>query len=198
MSDYLWPHGLHSPWNSPGQNTGVGSLFFSRGSSQPSSPTLQADSSPTELWGKPNECHIYSFFSKAFIIINIWVLQCDKFLPSLFILINSCETLTKSHLEEIKDKFSQLAFMYSSGQALLTTKTTKDWVAEIKKKCVLVLEATMLDPGSDQFGSWWKLSSWFKEVCLLNMPPHSLSISRGWERVHSCWWAERALQCLFP
>ena len=26
MSDSLWPHGLHSPRNSPGQNTGVGSL----------------------------------------------------------------------------------------------------------------------------------------------------------------------------
>ena len=26
---------LYSPWNSPGQNTGVGSLSFSRGSSQP-------------------------------------------------------------------------------------------------------------------------------------------------------------------
>ena len=26
---------LHSPWNSPGQNTGMGSLFFSRGFSQP-------------------------------------------------------------------------------------------------------------------------------------------------------------------
>ena len=25
-SDSLWLHGLHSPWNSPGQNTGVGSL----------------------------------------------------------------------------------------------------------------------------------------------------------------------------
>ena len=25
-SDSLWPHGLYSPWNSPGQNTGVGSL----------------------------------------------------------------------------------------------------------------------------------------------------------------------------
>ena len=25
MSDSLWPHGLHSPLNSPGQNTGVGS-----------------------------------------------------------------------------------------------------------------------------------------------------------------------------
>ena len=26
MSDSLRPHGLYSPWNSPGQNTGVGSL----------------------------------------------------------------------------------------------------------------------------------------------------------------------------
>ena len=26
MSDSLWPHGLHSPWHSPGQNIGVGSL----------------------------------------------------------------------------------------------------------------------------------------------------------------------------
>ena len=26
MSDFLWPHGLYSPWNFPGQNTGVGSL----------------------------------------------------------------------------------------------------------------------------------------------------------------------------
>ena len=26
MSDSLWPHGLYSPWNSPGQNPGVGRL----------------------------------------------------------------------------------------------------------------------------------------------------------------------------
>ena len=26
MSDSLWPHGLYTPWNSLGQNTGVGSL----------------------------------------------------------------------------------------------------------------------------------------------------------------------------
>ena len=35
MSNYLWPHGLYSPWNSPGQNTGVGSLSLLWGSSQP-------------------------------------------------------------------------------------------------------------------------------------------------------------------
>ena len=31
MSNSLWPHGLHSPWNSLGQNTGVGSLSFLQG-----------------------------------------------------------------------------------------------------------------------------------------------------------------------
>ena len=31
MSDFLWPHGLCSPWNSPGQNTGVGSLSLLQG-----------------------------------------------------------------------------------------------------------------------------------------------------------------------
>ena len=31
VSDCLRPHGLHNPWNSPGQNTGVGSLFLLQG-----------------------------------------------------------------------------------------------------------------------------------------------------------------------
>ena len=31
MSDSLQPHGLYSPWNSPGRNTGVGSLSLLQG-----------------------------------------------------------------------------------------------------------------------------------------------------------------------
>ena len=31
MFDSLWPHGLFSLWNSPGQNTGVGSLSLPQG-----------------------------------------------------------------------------------------------------------------------------------------------------------------------
>ena len=31
LSGSLQPHGLHSPWNSPGQNTGVGSLSLLQG-----------------------------------------------------------------------------------------------------------------------------------------------------------------------
>ena len=39
VSDSLRPHGLYSPWNSPGQNIGVGSLSFLQGSSQPRDQT---------------------------------------------------------------------------------------------------------------------------------------------------------------
>ena len=41
-SDSLWPHGLYSSWNSPGQNTGVGSLFLLQGifPTQRSNPSL--------------------------------------------------------------------------------------------------------------------------------------------------------------
>ena len=31
MSDSLPPHGLYSPWNSPGQNTGVGTYSLLQG-----------------------------------------------------------------------------------------------------------------------------------------------------------------------
>ena len=31
MSDSLWPHGLYSPWKSPGQNTGIGILSLLQG-----------------------------------------------------------------------------------------------------------------------------------------------------------------------
>ena len=39
VSNSLQPHGLYSPWDSPGQNTGVDSFPFSRGASQPRDQT---------------------------------------------------------------------------------------------------------------------------------------------------------------
>ena len=58
VSNSLQPHRLHSPWNSPGRNTGVGWPFPSPGDLpnpgiEPRSPTLQADSLPAEPWRKP-------------------------------------------------------------------------------------------------------------------------------------------------
>ena len=53
VSDSLWPHGLYSPLNSPGHNTGVDShsllqgIFPTQGSN-PGLPALQEDSLPAE------------------------------------------------------------------------------------------------------------------------------------------------------
>ena len=80
VSDSLQPHGLYSPWNSPGQNTGVGSLSLLQGifptqGSNPGLPhcrrilpALQADSSciagrfflPVEPQGKPKNTGVGS------------------------------------------------------------------------------------------------------------------------------------------
>ena len=53
VSDSSQPHGLYTPWNSPDQNTGVGSLSLLQGNIpnpgiEPRSPELQADSLPAE------------------------------------------------------------------------------------------------------------------------------------------------------
>ena len=74
VSDSLRSHGLYSPWNSLGQNTGVGSLSIpypgdlSNPGIELGSPALQADSLPTELWGKSSFIHILLFYK----IIFLW------------------------------------------------------------------------------------------------------------------------------
>ena len=69
VSDSLWPHGLYSPWNSSGQNTGVGRLSLLQGifptqgktpGIEPRSPSLQADSLPAEPQGKPKNTEVGS------------------------------------------------------------------------------------------------------------------------------------------
>ena len=61
----LWLHGLHSPWNSPGQNTGVGSSSLLQGTLassgiEPRSPALQVDSLPDEPQAKPKNTGVGS------------------------------------------------------------------------------------------------------------------------------------------
>ena len=79
MSNSLRPHGLYNLWNSPGQNSAVGSLsllqgiFPTQGSNlglldcnrilyqiEPRSPTLQVDFLPDEPQGKPKNTGVGS------------------------------------------------------------------------------------------------------------------------------------------
>ena len=52
VSDSLRPYGLHSPWNSPGQNIGVETVDLPNPGVKPRSPTLQPDSLPVEPQGR--------------------------------------------------------------------------------------------------------------------------------------------------
>ena len=71
LSNSLWPHGLYSLWNSPSQNTGMGSHSLLQGipiqGSNPGS-TLQAYSLPAEPQGKPKNTRVssLSFFQRIF------------------------------------------------------------------------------------------------------------------------------------
>ena len=64
MFDPLLLHGLYSPWNSPGQNTGVGSLSLQGRSSQPRDRTqvssIAGYSLPAEPQGKPKNTGVGS------------------------------------------------------------------------------------------------------------------------------------------
>ena len=77
VSDSLRPHGLYSPWNSLGQNTGVGSLAFLQGifptqGLNSGLPCLQVDSLPAEPQGKPTNTGVGS------LSLPHWVLLTQK------------------------------------------------------------------------------------------------------------------------
>ena len=91
MSDSLRLHGLYSPWNSPGQNTGVGSLSLLQGIFQGlnpgiehRSPTLQVDSLPAEPPGKPKNTGVGSLSHLQRILLtqelNWGLLHCRQIL----------------------------------------------------------------------------------------------------------------------
>ena len=58
----LRPHGLYSPWSSPGQNTGVDSRDLPNLGMEPRCPTLQENSLPAEPWGKPKNTGVGNLF----------------------------------------------------------------------------------------------------------------------------------------
>ena len=63
MSNSLQPRGLYSPWDSPGQNSGVGSLSLLQGNLpnpgiEPSSLVLQVDSLPLNHWESPESSNL--------------------------------------------------------------------------------------------------------------------------------------------
>ena len=86
VSDSFRPLGLYSPWNSPGHNTGVGSLSLLPGI-EPRSPTLQVDSLPADPQGKPKNTGVGSLSLLLWIFLtqelNWGLLLCRQILYHL-------------------------------------------------------------------------------------------------------------------
>ena len=83
VSDSLRPRGLYSAWNSPGQNTGVGSLSPSPGNLpnpgiepqlEPRFPMLQVDSLPAKPQGKLKNTGVGSLS----LLQQIFLTQCEE------------------------------------------------------------------------------------------------------------------------
>ena len=86
VSSSLWPHGLYSPWNSPGQNTGVGSLSLL----QWIFPTQESNRG-LQLSGKPiNQLYFTKIKQSAtFLGVKLWESLWASLCFSLFISKNS-------------------------------------------------------------------------------------------------------------
>ena len=115
VSNSLRPHGLYSPWNSPSQNTEVGSHSLTPGDLpnpgvKPRSPALEADSLPSEPPGKSKNTGLgnLSLFQQIFVTqeSNQGILHCRWILYQLSYqgspLISLCKTEDIS--QEIKSK----------------------------------------------------------------------------------------------
>ena len=92
MSDSLRPHGLYSPWNSPGQNTGVDSLLLLQGifptqGSKPGLPHCWRIFLPAEPQGKPKNIGVgsVSLLQQIFLTqdLNWGLLHCRRVLYQL-------------------------------------------------------------------------------------------------------------------
>ena len=119
MSDSLPPHGLYHPWNSPGQNTGVGSLSLlpTQGDLpnpriKPRFPTLQPDSLPAEPQGKPKNTRVGSLSLLQQIFLtqrsNRGLLHCRQILYQLS--YQGSHNLAVWHLGKYSDTVQQLTY----------------------------------------------------------------------------------------
>ena len=103
VSASVRPHGPSSPWNSPGQNTGVGSQFPSPGhlpnpGIAPRSPALQADSFPAEPPGKPDSSLVQGSTK-----MNLAIKKMHNWCPreTITALLIACKCLWVSKLHDV-------------------------------------------------------------------------------------------------
>ena len=154
----MQPQGLYSPWNSLGQNIGVGSLSILQGlpnpGIEPRSPSLQAGSLPAKLPGKPKNTGVGSLFLLQWIFLtqesNWGILHCRQILYQLSYQGSQMINREGCFLgEEQKDK-RKLNFSLNC----VTVKSLVSWKKKIGQSLVdifILLKFSRLKPVFPQY-----------------------------------------------
>ena len=121
LSSSLQPLRLYSAWNSPGQNTTVGSLsllqrIFPTQELNRESPALQVDSLPTELSGKPLAMAIY------FLLIDVIIFTGQSYVCEAYSF--SCLAIKKKKKSTLSNTLNHLKETLSSPVSGCRFKST--------------------------------------------------------------------------
>ena len=107
VSDSLWPHGLYSVWNSPGQNIGWVAFPFSRGSSQPRVSTqvspwwLKIFCYYSLIFG--NIEHSFYVFVVVQLLSHVWLCESVDCSTPVFPVLHYLPEFIQTHLDWVRD-----------------------------------------------------------------------------------------------
>ena len=105
-SDSLWPHVLYSPWNSPGQNTGVGSLSLLQGifltqGSNPGLPHCRWIPYQLSYQGSPLFFHLKAGQAQVSKACGVQPSRNTLLIVLMLIQTYICDTIAQNHSLEI-------------------------------------------------------------------------------------------------
>ena len=141
MPNSLRPHALYSPWNSPGQNTGVDSLSLLQGDLpnpriKPRSPALEVDSLPAEPPGKPKNIRLGSLSLLQGIFptqeSNRGLLRCRQILYQLSYQARLRQiVLTRGSQMAAHSIITWGTFKYSDAEIIIKTGETQKYIFKV-------------------------------------------------------------------
>ena len=136
MSNSLWPRGLYSPWDSPGQNTGVGGLSLLQ-ESNPGLPgcrriLYQLSHSGSLKLGLSPPFYLFSVISvfhfSVFFCALLWVTGTGSFYNSIFICLY-CVWVSLCKLSVVVSRVD--IYVYTYKHTCTYTHTHRSWVTDV-------------------------------------------------------------------
>jgi len=176
MSDSLWPHGLYSPWNSPGQNTGVGSLSLLQGMF----PTLGLE--PAD-WRQilyqlsyKGSTRILEWVAYPFPSRSSWLRKVTK--------IKRKERILKASREKQQVTYKGNPIHLTVDLSTETLQARREWqdILKVQKGENLPLRYT--PHGKDLIQNWWRNQKLYKQAKIKRIQYYQTSFTKNFKRTY--------------